>query len=338
MALKGLGIMSKVFKDKYISVFIPTYNAKEYLADCVNAILSQELPVGYALEIIIIDSGSSDGTVEIIESYGDKINFIKIQKSQFGHGKTRQYAAEIAKGDFILYLTQDATPSNNRWIKNMIEPFFISDKIGCVFGRQMPRPNAIPTIKREILTVFGNFGAPDSITLHRNKSLVDNYLMNTVNTFFSDVNSAIRKDLIKQIPIRDVRYAEDQALAQDMQAAGYLKAYSVQGSVWHSHNYSVRDFYKRKFDEYIGLQESVNYEIVPSIKLLLLGWIKPTIADLKFIRHDGEYGRKTKIKYIILSFGYNFMSNLSKYHAGKYINNPKMRQKISLESSRKQQK
>jgi rhamnosyltransferase len=327
--------MSKIYKDKYISVFIPTYNAKEYIRECIDSILIQELPIGYNVEIIIIDSGSKDGTDEIIKSYGEKINFIQIPNSEFGHGKTRQKAAELAKGEYILLLSQDATPSHNRWIKNMIEPFLVSDKVGCVFGRQIPRTNSVPTIKREILTVFGNFGAPDSITIHRNKSLVDGYPMNTLNSFFSDVNSAIRKDLIHKVPFRDVKYAEDQALAEDMQNAGYLKAYSVQGSVWHSHNLSVREFYKRKFDEYIGLQESINYKITPSARSLLLGWIRPTIADLKFIRHDNEYSTKRKIKFAFLSSGYNFMSGRGKYDAGKYLNSATARKKISLEDSLK---
>lgn len=322
---------------KYITVFIPTYNGEQYIAQSLDAIIDQELPTGYKLELIVIDSGSSDNTINIIKNnYLNKITFIEIPNKEFGHGKTRQKAAEMAKGEYILFLSQDATPSNSRWIKNMIEPFYVSKKVGCVFGRQIPRPDAVASIKREVLSVFGNFGAPDSITLHREKSLVDGYNMNQLNTFFSDVNSAIRKDLIKEIPFRDLKYAEDQALAEDMQNAGYLKAYSVQGSVWHSNEYTVKEFYKRKFDEYIGLQESVNYKIVPSIKSLLLGWVKPTIADLKFIRHDGEYGRKRKIKYAFLSIGYNYMAELGKYNAGKYINDPRARKKISLEYSRKQ--
>jgi rhamnosyltransferase len=322
--------------NKYISVFIPTYNGEKYIAESIEAILHQELPSGYSLELLIIDSGSKDNTVNIIkENYLDKLTFIEIPNEEYGHGKTRQRAAEMAKGDFILFLSQDATPSHYRWIKSMIEPFYLSDKVGCVFGRQIPRIDAVPTIKREVSTVFGQFGAPDAITLHREKSLVDNQTVNALNTFFSDVNSAIRKDLVKIIPFRDVKYAEDQALAEDMQNAGYLKAYSVQGSVWHSNEYSVKEFHLRKFDEYIGLQESVNYTLAPSLKSLLLGWIRPTLEDWKFIRRDGEYSRKRKLKYAILSVGYNIASGRGKYHAAKYINDPLRREKLSLEQSRK---
>lgn len=321
---------------KYITVFVPTYNGEKYISELIEAVLNQELPDGYNLEFIIIDSGSKDSTVDIIKNhYLDKITYLEIPNSEYGHGKTRQKAAQMAKGEFILFLSQDASPSHYRWIKDMIEPFYISDKVGCVFGRQIPRPDAVPTIKREVATVFGQFGAPDSITLHREKSLVDGNSMNTLNTFFSDVNSAIRKSLVDVIPFRDVKYSEDQALAEDMQNAGYLKAYSVQGSVWHSNEYTVKEFHKRKFDEYIGLQESVNYKITPSLKSLLLGWIKPTIEDLKFIRRDGEYGKKRKMKYAALSLGYNYASGLGRYHAAKYIHDHTRRDELSLENNRK---
>lgn len=321
---------------KYITVFCPTYNGEKYIAELIEAVLNQEMPEGYRLEFIIIDSGSTDNTVNIIkEHYLDKLTFIQIPNSDFGHGKTRQKAAEMARGEFILYLSQDATPTSRRWAKDMIEPFYVSDKVGCVFGRQIPRPDAVPTIKREVSTVFGQFGAPDSITLHRHRSLVDGENVNSLNTFFSDVNSAIRKDLNAKIPYRDLKYAEDQALAEDMQNSGYLKAYAVRGSVWHSNEYSIQEFEKRKFDEYIGLIDSVNYKLKPSLKSLLLGWIKPTLDDLKFIKRDGEYSKKLKLKYAMLSIGYNIAGSKGKYKAAKYQSDEAKKKSLSLEESRK---
>lgn len=328
--------MSNQSKNKYISVFIPTYNGDAYIAESIDAILSQDLPDGYELELLIIDSGSKDKTVEIIKSnYLNKLTFLEIPNKDYGHGKTRQKAAEMAKGEFILFLSQDATPAHKRWLINMIEPFYISEKVGCVFGRQIPRPYSVPTIKREVATVFGGIGAPDSIILHREKSLVDHHSNNTLNTFFSDVNSAIRKNLVTKIPFRDVLYAEDQALAEDMQNNGYLKAYSPQGSVWHSNEYTAKEYYHRKFDEYIGLQESVSTKFSPSLKSLILGWVRPTLNDWKFIKHDGEYNRRAKIKFFFLSPLYNFYLQLGKYHAIKYFKNLSMRDKISLEARNK---
>jgi rhamnosyltransferase len=322
---------------KYITVFIPTYNGEKYLAECIEAIIHQKLPEDYKLELLITDSGSRDGTLDILRTYANAghLVFDEIPNSEFSHGGTRARAAERAKGDYILFLSQDATPSHYRWIINMVEPFFISEKVGCVFGRQVPRPHSVPTIKREVAGVFGGLGAPDALILHREKSLVDGEAVNPLNSFFSDVNSAIRKGLVSIVPFRHVSYAEDQALAQDMQNAGYIKAYAPQGSVWHSNEYTAKEYYHRKFDEYIGLQESVSDKFVASKRSLLLGWIRPTIADWKFTVHDHEYPQYAKLKFIIMSPAYNFYMQLGKYNAIKYINSPEHREKVSLEAKRK---
>jgi rhamnosyltransferase len=324
---------------KYITVFIPVYNGEKYLGESIDAILHQELPMGYDLELLIIDSGSKDRSVEIAKTYAeafpDVVNFSEIPNSEFGHGKTRQKAAEMAKGEYILFLTQDATPTTYRWLINMIEPFYIGDKVGCVFGRQVPRPHSVPTIKREVAGVFGGLGHPDTIALSREKSLVDGKLDRPLNYFFSDVNSAIRKDLIHTVPFQPLKYAEDQALASDMQKAGYFKAYAPQGAVWHSNEYTAREYYHRKFDEYIGLQESVAEKFAPSLRSLLLGWIRPTIADWKFTLHDREYPPYVKFKFSLLAPAYNYYLQLGKYRATIFVNDEKKRQEMSLEAKNK---
>lgn len=318
---------------RYISVFVPVYNGKKYLPELIEAVLSQELPHDYNLEFLVTDSGSTDGSVDILELYKNKITWDQIPNREFGHGKTRQVAAEKAKGEFILFLSQDATPTSKRWIIDMLEPFFVSDKVGAVFGKQIPRPTSVPTIKREVSTVFGALGSPDSLVLHRERSLVDNKPVNELNTFFSDVNSAIRKDLIVKIPFRDVKYAEDQALAKDIQNKGYLKAYSVRGAVWHSNEYTISEFRKRKYDEYVGLINSVGYRIDKPLRGAVVGWIRPTIKDILFTLRDSDYSTKRKIYNIFLSAGYNIASMAGRYEASIYSD--ETHRKKSLEQSRK---
>jgi rhamnosyltransferase len=319
--------------DKYITVFVPTFNGEAHLSELIEAVLKQELPKSYELELLIIDSGSTDKTLVIIETYKDQVRLVEIPNKEFSHGGTRGKAAHLAKGEFVLYLTQDATPTNDRWLINMIEPFFLSDQIGCVFGRQIPRPNAAVTIKREVATVFTSFGPSNAILVHRNKSIVDNSNKVTAHPFFSDVNSAVRRHLVTgPVPFRNVHYAEDQALAEDMQQGGYLKAYAPEGAVWHSNEYTARQYYQRKFDEYIGLQESIGTHFKPSKKSLLLGWVRPTLADYRFIWHDHEYGPRSKLKWLVLSPFYNIGNQAGKYYAGKHLHNNKKRQKISLET------
>lgn len=327
--------MSTASANKYITVFIPTFNGEKYIAESIEAVLGQNLPLGYKLELLVTDSGSTDNTLSTVRAYSDRLTLDTIPNSKFGHGRTRQRAAERAKGEYILFLSQDATPSSYDWLINMIEPFYISDKIGCVFGRQVPRSYAVPTIKREVASVFGGIGPEDSLILHRELSLVNGSKINPLNTFFSDVNSAVRKDLILKIPFRDVKYAEDQALAKDMQDAGYVKAYAPKGTVWHSNEYSAWEYYHRKFDEYIGLQESVAEKFKPSLKSLLLGWVRPTLQDWKFTRRDREYSFFVKLKFTFVTPAYNFLLQLGKYRAIKYLNDSKARHKYSLEERKK---
>ncbi len=325
--------------NKYITVFIPTYNGEKYITECVNSILHQELPVGFALELLVIDSGSRDETLSKLKAFGNKITLLEIPNSEFSHGGTRDRAARLAKGEYVLFLSQDATPRDNRWLINMLEPFFLSDKVGCVFGRQVPRPDAAATIKREVSSVFGGLGAPGSIIIHRHKSLVDGTQTNLINTFFSDVNSAARRDLLVQtVPFRHVDYAEDQALAEDMQNHGYLKAYSPQGVVWHSNEYTAKQYFHRKFDEFLGLAKSTDYEPTASRRSLLLGWLRPTLQDWKYIRHDQEYSFKSKVLWSVVSPLYNIASKAGQYMAAKYTNEDSRNKNFSLEERQKRGK
>lgn len=323
--------MSKAYS-KYITVFIPTFNGQKFLGECIKSVLSQTLPDGYGLELLIIDSGSTDETLEVIGNYAERLTLVQIPNSEFSHGGTRSKAAHMAKGEFILFLTQDATPANQNWLMSMIEPFYISPKVGCVFGRQIPRQNAAITIKREVATVFGGLGARDSIVIHRSRSLTTGKDTNPINTFFSDVNSAVRRDLLTgPVPFRNVNYAEDQSLAEDMQQKGYLKVYAPQGEVWHSNEYTPKQYFHRKFDEYIGLQESVGLHLTPSLRSLLLGWIRPTWQDWKFIRRDSEYSPRSKFVWFVEAPFYNLGEKAGKYYAAKHFTNTSRRKKLSLE-------
>jgi rhamnosyltransferase len=321
--------------NKYISVFVPTYNGDQYLEELIHSVLAQQLPEGYSLEFLITDSGSRDNTLAILDKYRGKIIVDQIPNTDFGHGKTRQRAAERAKGEFMLFLSQDATPSHDRWLINMIEPFYLNPRVGCVFGRQRPRRNAAVTIKREVAGVFDPMGGWDSVVISRGKSLVDGLAENAFNNFFSDVNSAVRRDLLLgEVPFRDVAYAEDQALAGDMQSKGYLKAYSPKGEVIHSNEYTAKEYYHRKFDEYLGLQNSTGYVPIKSLRSLVLGWVRPTLADWKYIRHDSEYTMRSKLVWAVESPFYNFGLKAGQYMAAKYATDKRRQDLLSLEKRR----
>ena len=150
-------------------MFIPTFNGEDYLEDLLSSVLSQEIPLQY--DVLIIDSGSSDSTLDIIKNF-PTVKLHEIPNAEFGHGKTRNLAASMSSADYMVYLSQDAVPANNHWLEAMVEPFIINSDVVAVFGKQVPRPHSDAPTKREVSTVFNSLGPEHSIMINRKSSLI----------------------------------------------------------------------------------------------------------------------------------------------------------------------
>ncbi len=99
-----------------ISVVIPVKNEGAKIRACIEGILSQTVPV---LEIIVIDSGSTDGTIDILRGY-KKVKLLQIPSSEFNHGQTRNFGVAHASGEFVLLTVGDARAWDENWIKKFI--------------------------------------------------------------------------------------------------------------------------------------------------------------------------------------------------------------------------
>lgn len=312
-----------------VTVAILTYNGAEFLDSLLHAALNQKTK--YSYEILVIDSGSSDATLEIVAKH-PKVRLHQIPNTEFGHGRTRNLAMQLSESEFVAFLTQDAVPSHDQWLEYLIEPFSISDKIGCVLGKQIPRPTCFATLKREVRVVFDSFGPDGCIGLHRKTDLTDS--LGITMTFLSDVNSAMRRSIVGgEVPFRDVSYAEDQAMGIDMLNAGYYKAYAPLGSVYHSHDYPLGKYFKRKFDESVGLRKSTGYVPQASVKELTLGTLKATIKDYQFIANDRDYSWKRKLHAYALAPCYNFANRWAMRRAASSKLTAEDEAKMSLEAN-----
>src|ERR1700722_6495289 len=160
------------------TIAIPTLNGEEFLADLLNSVFNQKTSKEF--EVLIIDSGSTDKTLEIIEQY-PTVRLHRIPNTEFGHGKTRNLAVNMAEGEFVLFLTQDAVPAHEKWLDYMLEPFSLDGNTGCVFGKQIPRPDCFVTLKREIFDAFRSFGSDDAVVFHRKTVLPSGQVI--ANTF-----------------------------------------------------------------------------------------------------------------------------------------------------------
>ena len=281
------------------TVVILTFNGEEFLEELFESLRSQESK--YSFEVLVIDSGSKDRTLEIVKK-ANEVRLVEIPNSEFGHGKTRNLAVELSDSRYVAFLTQDAVPAHPHWLDALLEPFELFEKVTCVFGKQIPRPDCVTPVKREVESVFQSFGDDASLSLQRKSEITEKF--NIINTFMSDVNSAVRKSAIAEVPFQDLDYAEDQALGTDHLNHGWIKAYSPLGSVFHSHNYPLVKYFKRKVDERIGVYNATGDIYKISAKGFVKGVVSFTFKDWLFIKRDNSYSLRMKLSNFVKSPAY----------------------------------
>jgi rhamnosyltransferase len=281
------------------SIVIPTFNGEKYLREILTASLAQR--IDGAVEVLVIDSGSTDATLAIVESFPE-VRLHQIPNSEFGHGRTRNLAAQLSGGEFVAFLTHDAIPATDRWLHELLAPFSIDPRIVGVMGKQLPRPTCFPLMKYDIQGVFAGFGPHFGTTVFYDDGFVDDPGTLAAITFYSDVNSAARRDILTgQIPYRDVPYAEDQMFGQDVIAAGFRKAYAPRAAVVHSNDLTLAEFGPRIFDETVGLRR-IGTVVSP------MTWagaharaVRGALRDTKTILRDGSYTWRRKLYWIAVN-------------------------------------
>lgn len=250
-----------------VSVVIPVKDGARYLAEVLGALAAQ--PVAH--DVLVIDSGSQDGSVAIARSAGARVH--EIAPPEFGHGRTRNLGARLTGGEIIAFLTQDAAPLPG-WLAALLEGFALDERVGAVYGPHRPRPDTPPMIARDLEQFFARMSPAGGPVVQRAGD--DPYLAN--------VNAAYRRSCWEAIGFRDIAYAEDQAFGRDMLAAGWLKVFQPEAAVLHAHDYGPLGFMRRHFDEARGLREATGHveEISPRATL---GGIRRLVGrDLRWMR------------------------------------------------------
>jgi len=136
------------------SVVIPTKNAGPILRTVLNAVVDQITDRPF--DVLVVDSGSTDGTIELVQSF-PTVRLIQIPPSDFGHGKTRNFAIGKTCGQYIAMLTQDAIPIGRCWLAELIRTIEADDRIAGVFGRHIAHNDASPFTRHELEQHFAGF-------------------------------------------------------------------------------------------------------------------------------------------------------------------------------------
>lgn len=219
-----------------VSILILARNEAHNIRQSLPLLLAQSWPG--RPELILIDSGSSDDTVQVASGYPLKL--YRLAADAFHHARTRNLAAELAQGEYLVYLAADALPCAQTWLAALLRNFADST-VGAVYGRHVARPDA-SIERRDVLdTMYG----PTRVV----KSAACRAKLGYRYYHFSTVNCAIRKKVWQQTGFpQDMNVCEDVAIAARILDVGWKIVYEPDAAVYHSHEFSAARLFRRYFD------------------------------------------------------------------------------------------
>lgn len=220
-----------------VTVIIPTLDAERLLPRLLAALEGQSLAVS---ELLVVDSSSTDGTVEVAKSAGARI--LTVRREEFDHGGTRSLAGRQARGGILVYLTQDAVPCDAYSLERLVAPLVAHDDVGAAYGRQHPAPGASPFGRH--LRLF-NYPAESRIL-----GIADKATYRIKTAFLSNSFAAYRRKALDDIGWFRERLilGEDMYAGAKMLMKGYRLAYAADAGVVHSHSYTALQELRRYFD------------------------------------------------------------------------------------------
>jgi rhamnosyltransferase len=252
-----------------VSIIIRSFNEAWALCQTLPAIRAQDYR---NWELIVIDSGSTDGSLQLIQQANPK-HFIQIESNQYNPSRVMNQGMQLAESDFGIFLNADATPQGTNWLRPLIlalqEP-----KTAAVFGRQIPRRDCRAVYAHDYERCFG--AARESAKWEH---------------FFSMASSGIRKDAWRQRGfLEKMQYSEDDEYTRWCRSRGYQVVYCPESVVMHSHNYTPQQAYKRSFGEAKALAAvwSRSPGEVNWTRTVLLGWLNDLRRDVVFCARNGQ--------------------------------------------------
>ncbi|MEI6775117.1 MAG: glycosyltransferase family 2 protein, partial [bacterium] len=204
-------------------------------------------------EIIIIDSGSTDGTLDMLRKFEGEllVRIVKIKKESFNHGDTRNLGVKLAKGKYICFFSQDVFPTRRKLFAYFLEDLKGKSDVVAVFGKNIPHPNTSLVNKIEHSSRWvriDKFTDKKGVLVQSLKSpfmpyIPQNYLL---WYFFGDTASCFKRSFLVKHPFPHVSYGEDIMMGKIIIQLGLSKIYDTRCLVLHSHEYSFKSYYEKQ--------------------------------------------------------------------------------------------
>jgi rhamnosyltransferase len=223
-------------------------------------------------ELIAIDSSSSDRSVELLEQAGAHVE--RIAQSEFGHGKTRNALARLSRGEFLVFLSQDALPEGERFLAELTRAFEDELTAGSA-ARILPHEDDDPLTARTALAL------PDASDRARV------FQGNSQDVIFNDVASSMRRAAWMRVPFPELPFGEDLAWARAALAEGWRLRFSPQALVRHAHRYSPRQAFERYKVDAAFQREFSGRSVRPSALSVLKGVAYELREDWRHVKRRG---------------------------------------------------
>lgn len=252
-----------------VSIVLRSFNEAWALRDTLPALAAQNFR---HWELIVFDSGSSDGSVELIRAM-QPAHFIQLQPHDYRPGRVLNQGMALARSERVIFLNADATPQNADWLGPLVAAL-AAPRVAAVFGRQIARPDCAAAFAHDYERCFGE---------PRESAAWDH--------FFSMVSSGLRRDVWARRGFREtMQYSEDDEYTRWCRAQGYQIAYCPESVVMHSHNYTPRQAYKRSFGEAWALADvwkgaAKDFNLPRTV---LRGWLHDAWSDLRYCHRHAQ--------------------------------------------------
>lgn len=212
-----------------VAAIIPVKNGFPEIRECIKGLLSQTVRLN---RIIVIDSGSTDGTLEYLKSVKE-VELLQIPAAEFNHGETRNIGWKNCTEDFLFYTVQDARPVSDRLIEELLKGF-TDDAVAGVCGQQVVphetdknpvewfRPQSAAQVIRYQFISAGEF---EQLPAEEKKNICG----------WDNVTAMYRSSVLKEIPFQRVVFGEDMNWAKRAVTGGHAIVYNQKARVYHYH-------------------------------------------------------------------------------------------------------
>tara|TARA_B100000287_G_C20674092_1_gene794559 strand:+ start:272 stop:1156 length:885 start_codon:yes stop_codon:yes gene_type:complete len=269
-----------------ISIIIRTLNEEKYLSELLQAIDNQN--INDEIEKVIIDSGSTDQTLEIAKKFN--CNITHIDKKDFTFGKSLNDGCRFSKGDILVFISGHCIPKNSNWLLNLIKPIK-EEGIDYIYGRQIGRDTTRFSENIIFKKYFPNHNNP-----------------NNIDYFCNNANSAIKRNVWNKYQFNeDLTGLEDMELAKRIFADGLKISYSHKSAVFHIHDENSKQIKNRYEREAIALKE-----IEPDIKMSKTDFLRYFLTAI-FLDFSHAIESKVIFKEFFSIIKFRFLQYLGSY-------------------------